>query len=257
MTIEKLIKYCVQYLEQGSDVDIMSSTVAELGQDDTFSEYINNIEHSIYMALTRYASSNVLMLQEEKFADEENTLSLVKEFSLPRRNADLSVIRDSDGKVVYKDAIKMPIYHKIKEVYAETNSGEILPSVEYYVIAGKIKIKKYNPKYKYYVLYYPNVNDFEFYLKEDDINIYNIELSDLGVTDEMAINIKYFVYSELKLEENPNLANVNKNYFETYLSSLEEIQVANIQTELSGKRSADIYSDDVTYDKEWSDIYGN
>lgn len=256
MTIEKLIKYCVQYLEQGSEIDIMSSSISDLKEDDTFSEYITNIEHSIYMALTRYASSNVLILAEEMFPKDSNTIILSKTEPLPARNADMTIIKNSKGEIVYKDVTKM-LYHKIKEVYAETQEGKILPSVDYYVIGSKIKIKNYNPNYNYYVLYHPTINDLEFYLSIEDMNIYGIELNKLGVTDEMAINIKYFVYSELKLEENANLANVNKNYFETYLSTLEENQVQNNQTEIINRTSPDSYSDSVTYNKEWRDIYGD
>ena len=259
MTIEKLIKYCVQYLEQGSEIDIMSSSIGDLKEDDTFSEYITNIEHSIYMALTRYASSNVLILAEKKFpenVEQPGTITLSETKKLPARNADMTIIKNSKNEIVYKDVTKM-LYHKIKEVYAETKEGKILPSVDYYVIGSKIKIKNYNPNYKYYVLYYPTINDLDFYLKIEDMNIYGIELNELGVTDEMAINIKYFVYSELKLEENANLANVNKNYFETYLSTLEENQVQNNQTEMINRTSPDTYSDSVTYDKEWRDVYGD
>ena len=250
MTIEKLIKYCLQYLEQGSETDIMNTEIYELAEDDTFAEYIKNIEHSIYMGLTRYSSSNVLKITEFEVPKGESIIHLVKEKNVKKTN--------SSGSVINK-LITKPLFHKIKESYAETKDGKMLPSVEYFVIGNKIKIKNYNENYKYYILYYPMINELSFYLDDNETDIYGIDLDELGVTDEMAINLKYHVYSELKLEENPSVANVNKNYFETYLASLDTTQVFTNQTELvNGTRpdvEADVYSSN--YGVEWSDIYGD
>lgn len=253
MTIEKLIKYCLQYLEQGSETDIMHTDIYELAEDDTFAEYMKNIEHAIYMGLTRYASSNVLKIAEYEVSKGESIIHLIEEKTLPKRNVDGTII-EGETKL-----IKRPLFHKIKEIYAETSNGKMLPSVEYFVIGNKIKIKNYNEKYKYFIIYYPTINEFEFYMDETMSDIYDIELSDLGVTDEMAINLKYLIYSELKLEENPNLANVNKNYFETYLSSLDTTQVFTNQTSNFDRTrpdvEADVYSSD--YSSEWRDVYGD
>jgi hypothetical protein len=253
MTIERLIKYCLQYLEQGSETDIMRTEMGELTEDDTFAEYVRNIEHSIYMGLTRYSSSNVLKIAEFEVSNKGGVVYLTDTKTLPKRNSDYTII-DGQTKTVTR-----PLFHKIKEIYAETKDGKILPSVEYFVIGNKVKIKNYNSNYKYYILYYPTINELEFYLNPDDLDIYGIELSELGVTDEMAINLKYHVYSELKLEENPSLANTNKNYFETYLSSLDTTQVFNNQTTLVDRMNPDVESEAYSgsYGVEWSDVYGD
>ena len=252
MTIDKLIKYCLQYLEQGSETAIMQTDIYDLLDDDTFAEYTKNIEHSIYMGLTRYSSSNLLKIAEYEVSEPNGVINLIKEEKLPKRNLDGSVIAGETKTV------KRPLFHKIKEIYAETKSGDLLPNVEYFVIGNKVKIKNFNSNYKYYILYYPMISDLEFYMETTDKDIYNIELSNLGVTDEMAINLKYLVYSELKMEENPNLANINKNYFETYLSSLEATQVFNNQINLVDTTRPDVESDVYAgYSREWSDIYGD
>lgn len=243
MTIEKLIKYCLQYLEQGSETDIMQSTIYELADDDTFAEYMKNIEHSIYMGLTRYASSNALKIAEYEVSKGDSIIELTENKTRPET-----------GKTV-----KKRLFHKIKEIYAEDENDNIVPSVDYFVIGDKIKIKNFKENYKYYILYYPTINELEFYIEPDETDIYNIELDNLGVTDEMAINLKYLVYSELKLEENPNLANINKNYFETYLESLNSMQVYNNQTEMINRMNPDVEGESFVsaYSREWSDIYGD
>lgn len=251
MTIEKLIKYCLQYLEQGSETDIMRTDINYLLEDDTFAEYTKNIEHSIYMGLTRYASSNLLKIAEYEVSKEDGSIiHLVEEKNVKMTN--------SSGSTITRKVTK-PRFHKIKEIYAENSKGEIVPSVEYFVIGNKVKIKNFKESYKYYILYYPTIHDLDFYLESESDSIYNIELSELGVTDEMAINLKYHVYSELKLEENPSVANVNKNYFETYLSSLDTIQVFINQTELVNGMNPDVQSESYSsgYGRDWSDIYGD
>jgi hypothetical protein len=243
MTIEKLIKYCLQYLEQGSETDIMQSSISDLVDDDTFAEYIRNIEHSIYMGLTRYASSNALKIAEYEVPKGESIIPLVENKTRPET-----------GKTV-----KKRMFHKIKEIYAENENKDIVPSVDYFVIGDKVKIKNFKENYKYYILYYPTIYELEFYMTPEDTDIYSIELDELGVTDEMAINLKYLVYSELKLEENPNLANTNKNYFETYLESLNSLQVYNNQTSLVNRMNPDTEAEACSsaYSREWSDIYGD
>ena len=125
------------------------------------------------------------------------------------------------------------------------------------MIGKKVKLKNYNPNYSYYVIYHPAVNDLEIYQKNSETDIYNIELNDLGCTDEMAINIKYLVYSELKLEENPNVANINKNYFENYLSSLETQELYFNQNVVETNNFFDIESGVTVYSSDWRDIYGD
>ena len=227
MTIEKLAKYCLQALEQDAETDVMAASIQELEGIDTFAEYITNMAHSIYMGLVRFATSLILPVQEILLEKGINTLDLTK---------------------TSPSGVKMRIFHKIKEVYAMDNSGMIVKqNCSYYLIGSKVIIKDFNPDYTYSVIYHPTINDLTTYVNGSD-NIWNIELNDLDgeglcVPDEMAINIKFLVYSDMKLEENPDVANVNKNYFESYLNEMETTQVANIQTEV-------ILND-------WSDKYGD
>lgn len=271
MTIDKLIKYCLQYLELDTETDVMHTSISELAENDTFVEYMNNIENALFMGLTRYSSSNLLPIKIYEFEEGQHTVELVVEKQIPRREPDGTLKYKTTGEIDYR-TVRKPLAHSIKEVFATDSEGNIYSNIEYYTIGNTVKIKKPRSNYIYNVIYYPAIHDLEFYyyLGEIDVknkeyylytgedNIYDIELNDLGVTDEMAINLKYFVYSDLKLEDNPNIANINKNYFETYLASLERNQVAYNQTELMNRANMDVYSDDsVGYSKEWRDVYGD
>lgn len=207
MTIKRLIQYCLQYLEPDIDSKILEEDIESLKENDSFAEYINNIEHSIYMGLTRYAASNVLPLKELQLTQRET-----------------KVVSNING---------LPLIHKIKELYAE-NEEEIV-NVSYFYVANKIKIKNFNEDYKYFLIYHPTINDLDSYIKSKNLDtIYDLELNNLNgevsVPDEMAINLKYFVYSDLKIEDNPNVANINKNYFESYLDQLKTEEISYTQS---------------------------
>lgn len=223
MTIEKLAKYCLQALEQDAETDVMEASLTELESIDTFAEYVKNMEHSIYMGLVRFATSLILPVQEVFLEKGINTLELTK--------------------TTYS-GVKKRYFHKIKEVYATDDSGNIVQNnVSYYVIGNKVVIKDFNKDYKYSVIYHPTINELKDYTTTFNSSIWDIELNDLGVPDEMAINIKFLVYSDMKLEENPSVANINKNYFESYLQEMQTTQVFNVQNEV------------ITND--WSDAYGD
>lgn len=223
MTIEKLAKYCLQALEQDTDTDVMNVSVDELENIDTFAEYIKNMEHSIYMGLVRFATSLILPVQEILMEKGINTLEMTKTLS---------------------SGVKKRYFHQIKEVYATDDVGNITKTnVSYYVIGNKVIIKDFNSDLTYHVIYHPTINQLNEYTQNGNGSIWDIELNDLGVPDEMAINIKFLVYSDMKLEENPNVANTNKNYFESYLNEMKTTQVFNVQSEIITNEWGDVYGD--------------
>lgn len=224
MTIEKLKKLCLQYLEQDSETDLEEQSIEDLKSNDTFAEYLLNMEHVLYMALSRMATSKILPLQEFEIEKGTNTVHLTENGS------------------------KKPIFHAIKDVYCLDDKGNLGGNVKWTLIGTKLIIHEVNKDYTYYVAYHPSINSLETYLDNEITSIDDIELNDIGanhicVPDEMAINIKYLVYSEMKLEENASIANANKNYFENYLSSMYETQIIRNQVEIEMA--------------DWGDIYGN
>ena len=43
MTIDKLTKYCLQYLELDTETDVMKTSISELAENDTFLEFTINL----------------------------------------------------------------------------------------------------------------------------------------------------------------------------------------------------------------------
>lgn len=217
MTIETLIKHCLQYLEQDAETEVMESSIDELKENDTFKEYLYNIHHSIYMGLVRYVTSKIVPL---------------KEFEIPALS--------SVGELV-KSGTTERLFHEIKDVYGIDEKGNLLSNVPYLIVGYKVILRKVQPGVKYYVLYYPTINDFS-----NRANYYRLDLqNEFGIPDEMAINIKYLVYSDMKMEENPNVANINRNYFENYLSEMQTRQINNNQVNVNIGIGS------------WGDSYGN
>lgn len=224
MTIEKLVKYALQYLEQSSDTSVMDEDIEDLKTNDEFIEYLNNIEHSIYMALTRYATSEILPICEYEFSSSNCFVT-------------------DDGTINGKR-----LFHRIEEVYAIDSDGNIINNIKYFIIGKKVQLKEYNEDYTYYVIYHPTIMNLDYYVEKNDLeSFYDIDLANLdgqlSVPDEMAINIKYLIFSDLKSEENPSLANYNKNYFENYLAETKGIQVENHQVDVVTRDWGDRYGD--------------
>lgn len=221
MLYEKLVKYCIQYLEQSSDVDVMNTDINEIADNDTFSEYIYNIEHSIYMGLSRYAQSLVLPVMEKEITSQSFYLTTDNTISGKR------------------------VFHKIKEIYALDKDGNFITNIDFIVVGSKIVIKKFDEDLTYYVIYHPTVLTLDNYLTDImtiyDIDLNNIDGNGLCVPDEMAINLKFLVYSELKVEDNPSVANLNKNYFESYLEECKINDTQNNENEAILTEMGDIY----------------
>ena len=245
MTIEKLIQLSLQYLEVDSELNTTEIRIDELKENDTFSEYINNIETSIYMGISRYASSLVLPIQELELKQKVTMLNFTNAYV---KNAETHLPRDLNTKE--------KIFTRIKEVYALDEEFNVIHNLPYTLIGTKLILKHYEPNYKYYVVYYPNVMYLDNY-RDKDQDVYDIDLSYLKIVDEilgevyvvipdeMAINLKYMIYSEIKMEDNPSIANINKNYFETYLNECKnDAQSQHYQEEIVGIDYGDRYGEE-------------
>lgn len=215
MKVLQLTKYILQYVEQSPDMNVMDETLEELQEDDTLAEYMNNIQHCIYTGLVRFAESGVLPIKEEEFTSDSNSLDLMNKA------------------------------HKVVTVYGYDNNGDLLKDVKYLLVGKKVKILNKKSNYTYSAIYQPMIKDLETYVDGETYeSVWDIELSDLGVPDELAILIKYLAYSELKIEDNADMANQNKNYFESYLNEAITKQIHNNQVDIKVyDETADLYGD--------------
>lgn len=215
MKVLQLTKYILQYVEQSPDMNVMDETLEELQEDDTLAEYMNNIQHCIYTGLVRFAESGVLPIKEEEFTSDSNSLDLMNKA------------------------------HKVVTVYGYDNNGDLLKDVKYLLVGKKVKILNKKSNYTYSAIYQPMIKDLDTYVDGETYeSVWDIELSDLGVPDELAILIKYLAYSELKIEDNADMANQNKNYFESYLNEAITKQIHNNQVDIKVyDETADLYGD--------------
>lgn len=254
MTLEQLIKLSLQYLEVDADINVTEYSIEDIKNNDTFSEYVNNIETSVYSAISRYTASLVLPIQEIELKSKVTVL----EFS------ELEVKND-DTHIVRTIKTKEKIFTRIKEVYCLDNNSNVIHNIPFTLIGSKLILKTYKDNYTYFVVYYPNVMYLENYRDETETK-YDVELSNLRVKDSvlgyiyvsipdvMAINTKYMTYSELKMEDNASVANINKNYFESYLSEcMNDAQTQNYQEELIGIDFGDRYGN---HEEDNNSIFG-
>lgn len=245
MTLEKLKKYCLQYLEQSDDLEIMSQDIDSLESNDIYAEYLLNIDHSILMGLVRYATSLILPLCEKEVTTNPFYLT-------------------EDGT-----ANGYKLFHKIKEMYAIDENGELLSNVKYTFIGNKCFIKDYKSNYTYFCVYHPTIYELSHYVgakkaqgvtEENNLDLArDLNGNGLNIPDEMAINLKYLVYSDMKLEESSSIANANKNYFESYLAEMQAVQVQNNQVEIVTRDWGDTYGDENKGDtvSEYYAIFGS
>lgn len=244
MKLKQLIALSLQYLESDSETLINSSTfdAKSYADDDVFGEYIKNIESPIYSAIARYTSSLILPVQEIKLKEKVTVLEFTR---ITVKNAEDNFERPLN--------VKEKIFKKIKEVYALDSNYKIIHNVPYVLIGSKLIITNFNSNYTYFAVYFPNVMYLDNY-RDNSQDIYDVDLAYLKVVDdklgevyvnipdEMAINIKYMVYSELKMEDFAAIANNNKNYFEAYLAQCKnDAQTQNYQDELIGIDYGDRY----------------
>ena len=262
MTFERLTKHCLAYLEQDTETNVMSEDVSfsDLENNDTFAEYVKNIEPHIFMGLTRFATSQILPLKEFLAPKGTRTFTLTetrnnKQFTLAHKVRSVFVV-DNNGEIIKNNVNYMIVGNKIyineqllvqdfKEIEDES-SGEMIR------VYGNCYYGTKNDNNEYcriVVLYNPKIDDLKTYLYDDKYGnvdeVYKLELGEdgLGVPDEMLIQIKYLVYGNMKLEENASVAINNTNKFESYLNETARNLVENYETEIT------------TFD--WSDAYGN
>ena len=242
MKLKQLIALSLQYLESDAEINSSEYDVEDLINNDVFGEYIKNIESPIYSAIARYTSSLILPIQEIELKNKMTKLEFTR----------ITVKNDEDNSERILN-VKEKIFKKIKEVYALDSDYKIVHNVPYVLIGSKLIITNFNSNYTYFAVYFPNVMYLDNY-RDNSQDIYDVDLAYLKVVDdnlgevyvnipdEMAINIKYMVYSELKMEDFAALANNNKNYFEAYLAQCKnDAQTQNYQDELIGIDYGDRY----------------
>lgn len=205
MLLSKLKQLCLAYLEQDIDTNVMNEELSALEENDVFKEYLNNIDGSIYSAISRLVQAYKLPIKTIKIKSEDFENNF---YELP--------------KDIYQ----------VKEVSLVTEKG-IIGNISYQIIGNELFIQNIIQKSVYIIIYYPRFLYFDDYLEIDEINnINDIDLSKHGLPDELAITIRFAVYGDMKSEENPSLAITNRNYFEAVLESNSRVDIITHQPNL-------------------------
>ncbi|MGN1337347.1 MAG: hypothetical protein ACI4WW_02615 [Candidatus Coprovivens sp.] len=207
MTYGTLIKICLAFLEQDIDTNVMEEDIETLKENDVFKEYINNIDGSIYNAISRLVQSKKLDVQSRTITKDDLEDGM---FTLPDNT------------------------YQVREVNAITSNG-LNGNIGYQIIANKLLIFDFNKYEKYIILYYPRIAYFDTLMEKQNVDsIYDVDFAKEGLPDELIIAIKYAVYGDMKTEDNPSLALSRTNYFESVLSANSKEDSFTHQTDVGG-----------------------
>lgn len=201
-----LVKICLAFLEQDIDTNVMEENIEILKENDVFREYINNIEGSIYNALSRLVQAKKIGIQSKIIKKEELENGL---YTIPSN------------------------VYQVREVNAITPNG-FNGNIAYQIVGDKLFIIE--PKFDTYLLiYYPRIEYYDTLMEKQGIDyIYDIDYAKEGIPDEIIITVKYAVYGDMKTDENPGLALNRTNYFESILSSNNKEDSFTHQTSVGG-----------------------
>lgn len=200
-------KINLAYLEQDIDTNVMEEDLDTLKENDVFKEYLNNMDGSIYNAISRLVQAKKLPMQTIiiNSNDVEN-----KFYELPKE------------------------CYEVKEINLVTDNG-LNANIFYQIIGNRIFFPRMNKNETYIIAYYPRFLYFDDYLEIDSLDdINDLDLAKHGLPDELAITIRYAVYGDMKSEENPSVAANNRNYFEAILSDNNKIDVFTHQPKVNG-----------------------
>ena len=133
MKLEKLIQLTLQYLEVDSELNTTEYSVNDLKKSDTFTEYLNNLEHTIYTGIARLAESEILPIQEIQLSQAATNLKFTS-FS----------VKNDDTHTSRTITTSEKIFRRIKEVYALDTNSKVVHNIPYTLIGSKLIISNFN-----------------------------------------------------------------------------------------------------------------
>lgn len=190
MTLGNVKRLCLALLEQDIDTNVMEESLDNIEENDVFKEYLNNMDGAIFNAISRLVTNKKLPIVVKIIGKSDFDSGL---YQLPEDT------------------------YQFKELAAMTKDG-VNGNIKYQVIGKTLYLPQVQYE-KYLLMYHPRFFYFDKYAKLDGVeDINEIELSNHNLPDELAINIRYAVYGDMKTEENSGLALNYKNYFEAILN---------------------------------------
>ena len=227
-TIEEIKKATLQLLGATLSDDIYGATIPQLiEKDDTYAQYLINMDESINRAIKRMVQKDVLPLKTHRLDYAEEYGDGV---SIVGRNLVVSVDMLIDG------------YRELKRVDWLDRHGNIIQDVEYGVLGDDILLEtlKDGESYCFIYSYIPLSispimalskeakawKDEQVKLGETGEGAYNKNV--LDIPDDLASIIPKFVFGELYMHDEPSIAMYQGiNPFEAYLSEYKPSENVN------------------------------
>lgn len=110
-------------------------------------------------------------------------------------------------------------YYNIERVLGE-NKYQYDNDCEFDIVGNMLRIKDYDPKTVYTILYKPKIQRISASTNND------IDLKDIGVPDNIAAYIPYFIKGDLYREDEPAEANEARNWYEQAMAEIMNKQVS-------------------------------
>lgn len=205
MTLLELITNCINYTTQ-DDEELNPQTLEQFKNSTNYMAFIKNALPEINRAIQEIVAWKKLPIQVMEFVTDSNKITQMN--NLYYNRAKLKLEKDEWAKI-----------YRIFKVEIETESGKVIPNVEYQRINDYIKI----PYYKgiIYVHYYPRVKLLTEadkgtleYENEDDYNATDnsLDLATIGIDDTLCnIVIPQLVKANIWQEVEPELAQLERN----------------------------------------------
>lgn len=223
VTIENVKKASLQLLGATLSDDILSAPIpALIEKDDTYAQYLLSMDESINRALGRIVNANVL-------PDKTYRLSYSEEYA------------EGSGVSVSKWYMSVSLENCVKDFYSLVKidlvkcNGTIISDIDYGVQGDDILLPHLKEGEAYIFTYNYNPlrvspfmelsDDAKKWAQEDEMysgeGAYNKNV--LDIPDDLANIIPKFVFGELYMHDEPNVAmHQGTNQFEAYLSDYKK-----------------------------------
>ena len=222
VTIEDVKKESLKLLGATLSDDISSQSIpALIEKDDTYAQYLLNMDESINRALTRIVNEGKL---------PEKTFSIV----YSEENQDGVVVNGSNMFITLEKCASD--FRELIKIDFVTSRGDIVRDVEYGILGEEILLPciKEGERYVFSYKYAPPMVSPLMPLSEKARKWQEVDMSlgdggnygagaynknTLGIPDELANIIPKFVFGELYLHDDPTVAMYQgTNQFEAYLA---------------------------------------
>lgn len=190
MTLNELRTLCIKYTLMDDEMGLTKETYSQYIHDSNYKDLFNNVTSSINRAVSR-------IISKEKLNYKTFDINPVKTTS-PTFEYQLDDTIHSIQKVIYNDGTGF--YY----------------NVDYKIILDRLVLPRISSGY-FIVAYIPEIEPFQEFVEGEK----EIELKELGITNQLCNVIQYFAKADLWEKEEPALSQSYRGYAEQYLDDIK------------------------------------